>query len=71
MIKVHNTLVTCSSHLKSIHSYNIRAAANNFRPPVSNLTYGLRSFSQYGCKIWNSLPKDIQATKSLEFLKKI
>ena len=55
--------------LKSIHNYNTRAAANNFRPPVSNLTYGLRRFSQYGCKIWNSLPKDIQATKSLEFFK--
>ena len=55
--------------LKSIHSYNTRAAANNFCPPVSNLTYGLRRFSQYGCKIWNSLPKDIQATKSLEFFK--
>ena len=55
--------------LKSIPNYNTRAAANNFRPPVSNLEYGSRRFSQYGCKIWNSLPKDIQATKSLESFK--
>ena len=33
----------------------------DFFPKHSNLKYDQRSFASYGCKVWNSLDRDVQA----------
>ena len=35
------------------------------QPVVKTSTYGLRSFSYYGAKIWNLLPNKVKSTTSL------
>ena len=63
--------------IQSVHNHNTRKAEFGFCPTKKNLNFGIRSFSHHGCQLWNSLPKDVQAStyssdlrKSLKILSK-
>ena len=56
--------------IHSVHNHNTRKAKYGFHPTKKNLNFGIRSFSHYGCQLWNSLPKDVQALTCLSDFKK-
>ena len=55
------------THAKSVHSHNTRFAASN---SLHNSRQHHKSFSYYGMKIWNSLPMEIRASKTVEVFKR-
>ena len=55
--------------IRSTHHHNTCLAKFGFQNTKKNLHYGTRSFSHYGCQLWNSLPKDVQASRKLNDLK--
>ena len=58
--------------IQSVHYHNTRIAEHGFHPTKKNFNSGLRSFSHYGCQLWNGLPKDVQASTCLyDFKKKL
>ena len=56
--------------IQSVHDHNTRIAEHGFHPTKKNLNFGLRSYSHYGCQLWNDLPKDVQASTCLSDFKK-
>ena len=65
-------LTNLFTRAKSIHSHNTRSANYGILSAHANLKFGQRSFSQYGCKVWNALPKDVQEqTNSNSFEKSL
>ena len=58
--------------IQSVHNLNTCKAEYGFHPTKKNLNFGIKSFSYYGCQLWNSLPKDVQALTFLsDFEKKL
>ena len=55
--------------IRSTHHHNTRLAEFGFQNTKKNLHYGTRSFSHYGCQLWNSLPRDVQASRKLNDFK--
>ena len=56
--------------------FELNETPYNFRDPFklkqlefSNKTFGFRSFSYYGSKLWNSLPVEIKSSKTLPIFK--
>ena len=49
--------------------YNFRDPFKLKQPEFSNKTFGFRSFSYYGSKLWNSLPVEIKSSKTLPIFK--
>ena len=56
--------------IQSVHNHDTREAEYGFHPTKKNLNFGVRSVSHYGCQLWNSLPKDVQASTCLSDFKK-
>ena len=56
---------------KTVHTHDTGGSTNGLFPKHSNLKFGQRSLASYGCKIWNSLDRDVQATKELKRFKKV
>ena len=58
--------------IQSVHDHNTSKAECRFHPNKKNLNFDIRSFSHYCCQLWNSLPKDVQASTCLsDFRKKL
>ena len=55
--------------IRYTHHHNTRLAEFGFQNTKKNLHYGTRSFLHYGCQLWNSLPKDVQASRKVNDLK--
>ena len=56
--------------IQSVHDHSTCKADHGFHPTKKNLNFGLRSFSHYGCQLWNGLPKNVQASTCLSAFKK-
>ena len=54
----------------TIHSHHTRAAETGLFPTHANLKFGQRSFSHYGCNLWNKLDRDTQAIENITTFKK-
>ena len=54
----------------TIHSHHTRAAETGLFPTHANLKFGQRSFSHYGCNLWNKLDRDAQAIENITTFKK-
>ena len=52
------------------NSHNTRSANYVIFPTHADIKIGQRSFSHYGCQVWNALPKDVQGQTNLNSLKK-
>ena len=55
---------------KTAHNHDTRDSTHGFCPEHSNLKFGQRNFASYGCKVWNSLDRDVQATEEPKRFKK-
>ena len=55
---------------KKVHNHDTRGSTHGLFPKHSNLKFGLRSLASYGCKVWNSLDRDVQATEEPKRFKK-
>ena len=55
---------------KTVHNHDTRGSTHGLFPEHSNLKYGQRSFASYGCKVWNSLDRDVQAIEEPKRFKK-
>ena len=53
----------------TFHSHDTRGATYGLFPNT-NLKFGQRSFASYGCKVWNSLSRDVQAIEKQHHFKK-
>ena len=77
-VMVHKSLNNCApSYLTElftkpnmVHSHNTRSANNGLYPTQANMKFGQRSFSHYGCHIWNDLDRDTQSIEQISKLKK-
>ena len=67
---VPDYLTNLFTQVKSIHSHNTRSVNYGISPPQANPKFGQRSFSHYGRKVWNALPKDVQEQTNLNSFKK-
>ena len=56
--------------IQSVHDHNARNAEHGFHPTKKSLNFGIRSFTHHGCHLWNSPPKDVQASTFLSDFKK-
>ena len=54
----------------TIHRHHTRAAETGLFPTHANLKFGQRSFSHYGCNLWNKLDRDAQAIENITTFKK-
>ena len=50
--------------------YDIRNNNQFTLPSFNTITYGKKSFTYYGAKLWNNLPNEIKESSSLSILKK-
>ena len=50
--------------------YDIRNNNQFTLPSFNTITYGKKSFTYYGAKLWNNLPNEIKESSSLGILKK-
>ena len=55
---------------KTVHNHDTRCSTHGLFPKHSDLKFDQRSFASYGCKVWNSLDRDAQATKETKRIKK-
>ena len=46
-------------------TYNLRDAHRVVQPKFNTYTYGYRSFTYYGSKLWNSLPRHVKDTDDI------
>ena len=71
---IHKTAPPYLSELfqktNTVHSHDTRGATYGLFPKHSNLKFGQRSFASYGCKVWNSLSRDVQAIEKQRHFKK-
>ena len=72
MYKCRNNMAPsyrCDLFRQNIISYNLRDSDKLIQPDFKTKTFGYRSFTYYGSKIWNSLPTEIKASKTLSTFK--
>ena len=50
--------------------YEFRDKDQMVQPKFKTRTFGYRSFTYYGAKIWNSLPSDLKQSPTLNSFKK-
>ena len=55
---------------KTVHNHETRGSTHGLFLNIQKYKFGQRSFASYGCKVWNSLDKDVQATKETKRFKK-
>ena len=55
---------------KTVYIHDRGGSTHGHFPKHSNLKFGQRSFASYGCKVWNSLDRDVQATEEPKLFKK-
>ena len=56
--------------VNSVHSHDTRGARCGLFPKHRNLKTGQRSFSHYGCSIWNKIDRDVQEITDIDSFKK-
>ena len=70
---VHNAINNAPSYLselfhrhktKAAYNHDTRGSTHGFCPEHSNLKFGQRNFASYGCKVWNSLDRNVQTTEN-------
>ena len=64
MVRFHTSLIY------SVHSHDTRGAHCGLFPTYRNLKIGQRSFSHYGCSIWNKIDRDVQKITNIDSFKK-
>ena len=71
---LHNTAPSYFSgmfrEVKTVHNHNTRGSWHGIFPTHHNLKTGLRSFSHYGCSVWNGIDRDVQEITNIEYFKK-
>ena len=50
-------------------NYSMRDGSIVVQPKFNNTTFGYRSFSYYGAKLWNAIPSDLKTIKPENFSK--
>ena len=56
--------------VNSVHTHDTRGACCGLFLTHSNLKIGQRSFSHYGCSIWNKIDRDVQKITNIDSFKK-
>ena len=71
---LHNTAPSYFSgmfqEVKTVHNQNTRGSRHSLFPMHHNLKTGLRSFSHYGCSVWNRIDTDVQEITNIKYFKK-
>ena len=74
MFKIFNheapkCLADLFTHKQDITNYNLRGSSTSLQLPLPRTTYGKKSFSYSGAKVWNSLPEKARNCASLTSFK--
>ena len=56
--------------VRSVHNHDTRGSRCGLFPTHCNLKTGQRSFSHYGCSVWNKIDRDVQEITNVECFKK-
>ena len=56
--------------VRSVHNHDMRDSCCGLFPTHCNLKTGQRSFSHYGCSVWNKIDRDVQEITNIECFKK-
>ena len=56
--------------VRSVHNHDTRGSCCGLFPTHCNLKTGQRSFSHYGCSVWNKIDRDVQEITNVDRFKK-
>ena len=68
--KGKNPVYLSDLFVKKNPGYNLRDSDLIIQPKFKTFTYGYKSFSYFGAKIWNALSPDLKSCDSLPSFKK-